>query len=301
MIESSVVEAVIIGAILVLSGFLVFWFSLKAGAILKKYKDDYQAIGSIDIDNSVGFNLIYRIIYTPIFILILSLIFGLSEATGVNEWLWVIAVIVALLQMAVLLILSFRVLLVNLKLYIVTFIISILASIYLCIEVIPNGIQAYIPDKKDIGLEIMLAFLAFTYGIIKNISETNNSYQNRLERYVLFRKKKILKKYRELFDGYNGDEVNIALSIIYEDYNRPYIIRSIEKVVGAETTDITQTKGARSDKEGIKKLLIRIKQTLKKGIMSDEAVAVIANEHNPGSNKYSQEVLKIYGVLKRDQ
>ncbi len=299
MIESSIVETVIIGAILVLSGFLVFWFSLKAGAILKKYKDDYQAIGSIDIDNSVGFNLIYRIIYTPIFILILSFIFGLSEATGINEWLWAIAVIVALFQMAVLLILSFRVLLVNLKLYITTFVLSILASIYLCIEVIPNGIQAFIPDKKDIGLEIMLAFLAFVYGIIKNISETNDSYQNRLERYVLFRKKKILKKYQGLFDGYSEDEINIALSIIiYEDYNRPYVIRSIEKVVGAETTDITQTKGVRSDKEGIKKLLKRIKQKLKKGIMPDKAVTVIANEHNPGSNKYSQEVLKIYGVLR---
>ena len=118
--------------------------------------------------------------------------------------------------------------------------------------IIPQGLSSLIPDQKDISLAIILAIITFIYGIIKEIPENQDEFDKRVERYIFHKYKKKKKKYRDDFKKANQQEKQIILSLmIFEDYNRPKIIRIIERIMNRNTYEILQTYNSISDEEGI--------------------------------------------------
>lgn len=289
-------EIVICLTIYALIAILFFYLSLKVGRILLLYKDGYQPIASIEPDNSVGFNLIYRIIFTPVLILFASIALIVIKQNVLIDNLWVVALLVVLLQLMTIIAMN-RIDLLNKKLYAAYALISILMSITITQLIKDESLDNLLPEMKDIFLELLLAVLAFIYGIIRQIPERMSDYQARKSRYVMNRYRKLSKRFGSLLEDKNKIVRLIVFAImIYEDYNRPKIVRMVEKIVGANTKDIMQVKGSPNDEEGIKSTAERISCELE-GHYADEDVKKAISKHNPDDKDYGGAVLQIYKEL----
>lgn len=292
-------EIVIYLTIYALIAILFFYLSLKVGKILLLYKDGYQSIASIEPDNSVGFNLIYRIIFTPVLILFVSIALIVIKQNALIDNLWVVTPLVVLLQFITIIVMN-RIDLLNKKLYVAYALISILMSIAITQLIKDESLDNLLPEMKDVFLELFLVILAFIYGIIRQIPERISDYQARKSRYIMNRYRKLSKRFGQLLKDESKTVRFIVFAImIYEDYNRPKIVRIVEKIVGANTKDIMQVKGSPNDEEGIKRTAERISRELK-GYYTDEDVKKVISKHNPGDDDYGSAVLQIYKELMKN-
>lgn len=284
-------------AIHIILSIIIFCLSLRIGKILQLYYDGYQEIGSIAPNNSIGFNLVYRIIFTPIIILIIGIIFveiGIKEFT---KDIWSISLIVAILQLITLQAIS-RIQLINIKQFVATIIASVLLSLFVEKTIIPQGLSSLIPDQKDISLAIALAIITFIYGIFKEIPENQEGFDKRVERYIFHKYKKLSKKYKGDLEKANRQEKMIILSLmIYEDYNRPKVIRIVERIMNRKTCDILQTYNSITDEEGICKKINEIHYLYKSRKYSKKTIRKIFKLHNPYSDQYDERVYDIYERL----
>lgn len=87
--------------------------------------------------------------------------------------------------------------------------------------------------------------------------------------------------------------------MIYEDYNRPKIVRIVKKIVGTNTEDIMQVKGSPNDEEGIKRTAERISRELK-GHYADEDTKKVLSKYSPGDDDYGSAVSQIYKELMKN-
>lgn len=277
---------------------LIFAFSLRLGKVLRLYHDCYQEISSITADNSLGFNLVYRIIFTPIIILLIGEIFSWLNLNDLISGIWTISLMVIMLQIATLMSIS-RISLVNFRLYAITATLTIILSLLIEKYVLPMGIEAILPDAKDISTAILLGITAFIYGIIKNIPEKESDHEERVGRYIKRKYKALNKRYSSSLSGTNLQMRAIIISLmIYEDYNRPRIIRICEKILGTKTTDILQNNNSITDEESIRKKINEITYLHGKKKFSEKTIRNIFSEHNPGSETYSERVFEVYERIK---
>lgn len=281
---------------------LIFILSLRLGSLLRKYKHEYQPISSIEVDNSIGFNLVYRIIFTPIIIMILATTFYYTDAKYMLDNIWIISVFVALLQVSVLVAIA-RITLVNIGLYIVTLLLSISASVLVSEVIIPNGIEKMLPGIDDFRSAIYIGIITFFYGVIKNIPENKDSHDKRVRHYVIHRYRKMKRKYGKIIEGHCTEIRAVTYSVmIFEDYNRPAVVRLIEKIVHAKTTDITQTYNATNNREGIRKLANRLEYDAKKEKMINSGnIMEIVRNRNPDSHEYGRQIQKIYNEIMENE
>ncbi len=279
-------------------GLLIYFLSLKVGKILSKYKREYQPIASIEPDNSLGFNLIYRVIFTPITLIIIKAILNTFELYYITSNFWIISIIVASLQIMTLLLIN-RITLVNFKLYIPTIFTTIALSYYLTESLGKNGIKWIIPSEDSLKLEVIIAVITFIYGIFRQIPENSEDYDNRINRYIHRQYKKLNKRYCKELHNYNTQTKKIILSLmIYEDYNRPKLIRVVEKIINSQTSDILQTKSSTSDKESIRKNVNKIKYLYGNPPYGRKKISKIFEQHNPESRLYKEQLLNIYEQIK---
>ena len=230
-----------------------------------------------DKDEALAVNYVIKVFGPVIFLILTVAIFQYAKVDELN--FGIINVIYYYLAIRLLLIVIYgRILVVN-WFRILIYYLSVLAIANYTYDNFLISIENLLPDFSQIKNEVWLLILVFLYQV-GNGFETkypNNALQETSLAYLpelITRKRRyILRKFRKLQEEYgrtidketNGNKelrIVIISILIFENFNRPYIIRLVETIwfktfakgsVG--TTGIMQTKSTKvlSDKESIEK------------------------------------------------
>lgn len=179
---------------------------------------------------NLSFNLLFRVLYMPIAISLISIglfYFGKSYLT---EGIWMIAVWYFLIQTM----LAYKkIRFTNLRWFIVTAIGSIGLSYLFYVHGIQQGITALLPQSGDLTTELWIIITIFFYDLLKNrdVSMSDDDENKRYEDKYLALKSKytsILKTDFRISKLLN----DLLFSImIFEDFNRPKPFRVAERML----------------------------------------------------------------------
>jgi hypothetical protein len=290
----------------VILGLLILLVGMSISRIVSEYRSDYQPIASLfEAERSSGFNAIYRILTAPVVIVLSSITFYLIGKESLIENMWIAAVWYFIFQLTLLFTLQ-RWSLVNKSKFILFHAISIALSYYLYVSLLTGGIDKLLPDEANLRTDIWLVIIAFFYGIFKNVQENNKTFVKRKESYIAERAHKFRTKYQDTLKKYDLRFQNILLAImIYEDFNRPKIVRYYEKMTHAKTQGIMQTNDTKTDTESIEKTIKSIEILYKnlpridadKLYEYEEALMNLFKIHNPHDLNYTYEVKTIFDEL----
>lgn len=292
----------------VLISIIILWVSMSLGKILMSYASGYQPLaGLFDSDNgNVGFNTIYRILFTPVAIVIVAIIAYSLKWDSLVNYIWLISVYVLILQ-ALLITVIGRWKLVDKNKFFIFHFISITISYYIYVAAISKGIAFLLPDQQSVRTEMWIIIALFLYGVLKNIHENPERITFRKNNYIKAKARHFRKKYAHIFNDYDDALAEILVAImIYENFNRPLIARGLEKLTFSKTQYIMQHYGAKSDEESLRLTAEGVRRsyetfaatTFNNEWEKQEALRSIFSMHNPGDYSYSNRVLEIYEVIK---
>ena len=263
---------------------------MSLGRILNQYRSDYQPIASLfNVENSTGFNAVYRISIGPVGIIFSSIVLYLLAQDQLVEGIWTASVWFFIAQAALFAGLA-RWKLVDKSKFFAFHAVSIALSVYLYDALITKGLDHLLPDETNLRTDMWLLLAVFIYGIFRLIPGSERKFGNRKDAYVTARAEKFRKKfYADLrpFDRFIQDA--IVAVMIYEDFNRPKVVRLVEKMIGARTQNIMQTSNSRSDSESIATTGMKMSESLTAqplppttGSERDDAIRKMLGMHNPG-------------------
>lgn len=281
-------------------------FSLSLGSLLIQYKNDYQPLASLfEAEKSVGFNAVIRICVAPISIVVFSILLYLLNWNDAIKNIWLTSIYFLILQSLLYTFLN-RWQLINKNKYIIFHFISIALSYYIYRTLITKGLHHLLPDEANLRTDMWLLIVGFFYGIFRLIPENDKKFQFRKKHYVKNRAAIFSKKYKNYISNYSPLFQDILLALmIYEDYNRPKIVRFFENTLNAKTRGIMQVRDASSDAESIIMAAKFLKEPFKKVTATKEgsperyrAFYDLFRFFNPGDPNYSSEVMTIFQTLR---
>lgn len=282
-------------------GMLIMWVSRSLGRIMTSYRDDYQPIAPLFGEGgSVGFNAVYRVFFAPVAIVAASV--GLYML-GFDTWvtgIWIAAVWFFLLDFALVLALGRWLLLPKMQ-YFLFHALSIGVAVLIYQTHISSGVQALLPRPEDVVTEIWILVLLFVYGVVAHVRPSRLAGGARRRRYIQRRVAFFRRKYAVVISDLDHRAEAVLLGLlVYEDFNRPRIVRWAERMLGGRTQGLTQTQGRRSDSEEIRLLGLRISAagSLEWGVAGgqwfhDPRVFATISEHNPGSPGYAERIIEV--------
>lgn len=293
-----------------LLSFAIVWVSTSLGKLMMRYSQEYQPIANLfSSDNSTGFNVIYRILFTPVVIVFASVVVYALNFGFLTKDIWLVAVYVLVLQMLLVTIIG-RWRLVDKKKFFLLHIISILFTYYIYAEAISKGIQFLLPDLQSVRTELWIIIVLFIYGIFRKIPEKRSAAENRKNKYLRAKSEQFRKKYKFVLDEYEESMADILIAImIYENFNRPLAARIIEGIVSSKTRYVMQVYGAKSDADSIKKTAEALQPLYEeyKNMQTDnywekeQKLYSVFAVHNYEDSSYSIRVKEIYDVTRRAQ
>ena len=308
---------------LTLLGINVLIGHLKQNAIISFHYSSFK-FKDLSGENFAG-NFFHLIVHPAIF---LAIVASIMQSIGVgfiarDLWLvvplyWALRGLIALIRNTIELL--------NLKFEITAFIISIIVSegTLFCI------IRPLIDSNETVFISLTqfrdaFWFAAFTYlatllwNIAKNITTGDKVYPARkTEMVIIHRYEKFCRKYNSHIESILNDNYLFANSIlkqhftcllysimIYEDYNRPCIIRGLEYVQKLFNKNKTytlgimqfQTKTFISSKKSIELAVQKMYPVFTSSAWNTTLYETIINYNT--SQKYYEEVLSIYETLKK--
>ena len=293
-----------------LLSFAIVWVSTSLGRLMMRYSQEYQPIANLfSSDNSTGFNVIYRILFTPVVIVVASVVAYALNFGFLTKDIWLVAVYVLVLQILLVTIIG-RWRLVDKKKFFLLHIISILLAYYIYAEAISKGIQFLLPDLQSVRTELWIIIVLFVYGIFRKIPEKRSAAEDRKNKYLRAKSEQFRKKYKFALDEYEEGMADVLIAImIYENFNRPLVARIIEGIVSSKTRYVMQVHGAKSDADSIKKTAEAIQPLYDeyKNMQTDnywekdQKLYSVFAAHNYEDSSYSTRVKEIYDVTRRAQ
>ena len=286
---------------------LVLWISMSLGKLMLSYMSDYQPITSLfSAENSTGFNAVYRILIVPVSVIVISiLLFLLGGHQFVNN-IWYISIIFFVIQTLLIIALG-RWRLVNKVKYFIFHGISILLTFYIYSFAISKGIDYLLPDMDNFRSDMWLVVIIFMYGVFRSIPENTTEFNKRKSAYIHAKGSFFRHKYRIAFDQYDDFLVDVLVAImVYENYNRPYLARQIEKIVSSKTKYIMQVANVTSDIESIENAAQNLaplceefrNHTYPNEWQRDDKIRSIFSLHNPSDFLYPYRVKEVFDVIK---
>jgi len=218
------------------------------GNLLRQYRDDYQPISSLfEEDTRIGFNAVYRFSLAPLGIVLLSIGLSLGGLDQLVEGIWLVSVWFLALQIGLLISIG-RWRLAGKAHFFALHLISIALSLFLCLNLIVNGLDHLLPDEANLRTDVWILIAAFFYGVLRNTKFRPSASAARKIEYVGGRARSLRRRYATALSGLSRDTQNAVLALmIYEDFNRPRVIRWVEKLTRARTQGILQTTTRRGD------------------------------------------------------
>lgn len=197
---------------------------------------------------------------------------------------------------------------------------TIIIISYLVYDKIIRIKENILPDFTTIANELWIIILIFIFQLTNNIRFSQNGTVRRKENYLKSRYKHFNKLYSELIKDITKNEAleSVVYAIlIYEDFNRPKVIRLIENIKHrfsnkSHTLGVMQVKSDKliSDKEsvilGTNKIVSSYKKYVNENSVDEEkiyewnAIDSIISDYNVGSeylyevNELSYEIRKIF-------
>jgi len=286
--------------------FIVLVISLSLGRLLLQYKSEYQPIASLfKAEKSVGFNAILRICLTPVCIVLFAIIAYSINRDSLVHNIWHVALIYALLQCLVFTVLS-RWKLVNISKFVLFHLLSIALTYYIYAALISKGLQHLLPDEANLRTDLWILIAGFLFSIFYSIPENDQRFQARKNNYATSRAAKFKAKYHDELKSQEPLFQDILVAImIFEDFNRPWFARVVERLINAKTQGIMQTTGAKTDehsiKRAIKKLLpeyIQLSELEDNSSEKYSAIYGLVKSYKPYDPDYAHEVMGILGSFR---
>ena len=186
---------------------------------------------------------------------------------------------------------------------------AIIATLSLFITFIFNrlfydfGLESLLP-QNSIWFWVILFSFTISSLWYKHTTVVNDS-DNRIQNYIQTLARKFEKEYKKILVDLKNSEKNLLLSIlIVENYNRPQMIRIIERSMSyiglAKTTGLAQiSRKGLSDLESVKFLKDKIKQNQKVSNFNLDGIREFLKDYN-GAN-YDEMVIAVLHNLERER
>lgn len=271
---------------------------LVSGNVITK---DYSPISKLNSNNGV-FNIVSAIFIPNIIILVIISILNILS----KDFLFIypdlylkIILFYWLISLFWTYVVLERQVIVAIKPFIITICFSLILALYFNSEILPliidRNFKTLIPSYSEIKAELWFLIIAFAMFNISNWID-KDSEKNKWD-YIYKKSRQISKQYKQILKDLDNNLKLLLIShLIYENYNRPHIIRKIERYPiikkYIKTTGISQVIGSVSDEQSI---IVRKQQLLKFskiGLQEYEILQRINGE------EYAFEVYKIYNYLK---
>ncbi|MFA5838335.1 MAG: hypothetical protein WC849_00105 [Candidatus Paceibacterota bacterium] len=264
----------------------------------------YASLTRIDVSGNISFNLFFRILFVPVSLAIVSILLYWLNLDFLIKNIWIVSIWYFLFQFIYTI---SKISYVNLWLYFISVINYVLISYFLYKYSLSQGLDAIIPSFNDIRTEMWIIVALFFYELCKNfdLKPKRENFNKKLENKYL----QLNTKYKYLLNKIFLEEKilnDILFSImIFEDLNRPKLLRIIEKLlfkIGIiKTTGIMQIKSGKylNDEESIKLAQEKItkffnkNKILYKSEVEYELVGKILVDYNPDAY-YRDEVRYLY-------
>lgn len=282
-------------------GFIVFVISVSFGKLLLQYRNDYQPVASLfKAETSIGFNAVWRMSLAPVCIVFFAIfLYKVGADQAVNN-IWLVSVFFMFYQILTYTILS-RWRLINIPKFVLFHTISVALSFYIYQVLVIKGLAHLLPDEANLRTDLWLLIAGFFYGIFYKIPENEKKFLARKRSYAKRRTEYFRAKYSEFIDHHDPLLEDILLALmVYEDFNRPWIVRILENIKKTKTRGIMQVKGATSDKSSINMALKAVKQDYERVLVQPDgspertyALYELFRNYNPGDVHYSTEVMAI--------
>lgn len=183
-------------------------------------------------EEAPAFNYVYRILSPTVYIIIVATIlykFSLDEFT---TNIFLIAIYYVAFRLSFNLITN-RGLLINWTRQIITDL-AIIVLAYLSYSKIIITKQHLMPDFSMFSEELWIIIVIFIYQVLNKVELSTQATKNRKNNYIKSRLAKFKKKYHLIITERIKNEKLVALIysiMIYEDFNRPKVIRTLEYIV----------------------------------------------------------------------
>ena len=268
---------------------------------------------SISKDSPTGLNIIIKIFSPVIYIVILSGILYCLDFNYLVKNIYVVTIIYFILKWIISIIVLNRYPLIDWKSEIICSFIAILLSWFVYFIFISKTTQIFISIEElrdSIWLGIITFFLSLIIKYVYNYSYLNYDREKKKIRYYIIKKyNKFQKKYNNIIKTKNKKLKLLTYSImIYENYNRPMIIRVLEYIkffiIGRATLGVMQvtTKKYITNEESVKigyKIIKENYFSIRKKTFEDKLKRVVFMYNK--TNKYVEEVLYIYHLLENEK
>lgn len=288
--------------------FIVNWIgknSISVGYI--------QLSTSIAEDSYPAFNFLFKVIAPPVYLVIYATICQTVNLEYLNNHCYLLVIYYWLFR-ALFVIVTGKGRLTNWVTYIIYTICSVGISYW--IYTIINDVDRILPEPKDLLNQLWLLIIIFLYGIINKLEFGRKRTIRRKESYINHKYKKFNGKYGETVRNNCKNDFLEAITfsiMIYENFNRPTVVRWIENLrfwvtKKEHTLGIMQVKTGTyiTNQESIKLAIIYIKESIinmhsdlyvNSDYSHSDMASAIAMEYNGGSPGYINEVQDIYYFL----
>lgn len=172
------------------------------------------------------------------------------------------------------------------------------------------SIELIFPSSESIVDQMWLIIIAFLYMVFNEMKIGRSHTEKRKEQYVIIQYNKFRKKYGQQIEAFWGEnkqmEILTFAIMIYENFNRPWIVRQVERLVayvkpGVYSTGIMQVQSecVLSDYESLCLGMQKLYRAWDKGkdtMRGYDLKNAILHDYNPDSD-YFNEVYDIYEVI----
>lgn len=180
-------------------------------------------------------------------------------------------------------------------------------------------VNKILPDGKGLIDQMWILIIAFLYSLFNNLQIGQYRTIKRKDNYIRSRYMEFKDEYNDIIHPFFGNTFYEALTysiMIYEDFNRPPVIRALENAFSLIThrqltLGVMQVKTDRyiDNKESVRLALkkiardnntyIREQNDSGNDIYVYDLISSIANKYNGGSHGYSNEIIDIFNYINK--
>lgn len=292
--------------------YIVNWIGEKSKPLDFGY---VQLSVGIQDDTAPLFNYFFKVLAPVVYIILLIALFQLLQLDYLNEKIyWVVIYYWAFRFVFVTV--KGQISLINWPVQIIYWISSIGLAIW--VYSVTDKIGTILPDPKSLLEEFWILIIIFLYSIFNKLEYSREGAKKRVRNYTSRKYFSFKEKFGPIVNELSVLEEFEVLAyaiMVYEDFNRPRLARTIERVVFHWSTkphtygvmQVTSRKPL-SDEESVRQGVLMLNALLKEclnGTWKDDGEVYInsvcydiAAKYNPGNDEYASQVMQVYGNLR---